>query len=82
MDSVDDNSTMKDKQSMSSSREKDSKPVCSVSSLILSDITGRTPDLQCRFENRWKARLLRPGGPIVKLIVDLGPYVDGSDWPI
>ena len=59
---------------------------CSVSdtqrSDILSDITGRTPDLQCRFENRWKARLLRPGGPIVKLIVDLGPYVDGSDWPI
>ena len=31
---------------------------------------------------RLKARLLRPGGPIVKLIVDLGPYVDGSDWPI
>ena len=52
------------------------------STFILSDITGKTPDLQCRFENRWKARLLRPGGPIVKLIVDLGPYVDGSDWPI
>ena len=43
---------------------------------ILSDITGRTPDLQCRFENRWKARLLRTGGPIVQFIVDLGPYVD------
>ena len=38
MDSVDDNSTMKDiKQSMSSSLEKDSKPVCSVSSLSLTD---------------------------------------------
>ena len=49
---------------------------------ILSDITGRTPDLQCRFENRWKARLLRPGGPIVKFIVDLGTYVNGSDWTI
>ena len=33
--------------------------------VILSDITGRTPDLQCRFENHWQARLLRPGGPKV-----------------
>ena len=32
---------------------------------ILSDITGRTPELKCRFENHWQARLLRPGGPKV-----------------
>ena len=32
---------------------------------ILSDITGRTPELKCRFENHWQPRLLRPGGPKV-----------------